>query len=173
MWAPSELTKEEVFMRSLKIIILPAVLVVAFSLADCTQSAVQVGEFTAEAENHAVIPDKVFELGLPLLILFLVMNSVISILKHRADNQLKTKAIEKGISEETLIKLFGSGAQISTMQPLKWFLMSFSLGLSLVAIHFLRPYLGIESGYMAVGIILIVVSVAFYVYYTILKSKFK
>lgn len=160
-------------MKTLKRIILPGLFVIAFSVVGCTQGTVQVREFAANPESHAIIPDKVFEFGLPLLILFLVMNAVVSILKNRADNQLKTKAIEKGISENTLIKLFGSGEQISKMQPLKWFLLSFSLGISLITIHFLRPYLGGESGYMGVGIILIFVSVALYIYFTILKSNFK
>jgi hypothetical protein len=160
-------------MKSLKHIILTGFSAFCVSVLGCAQGTVRVQEAAGNMESPAIIPDKVFEVAVPLLILFLVMNTLVSILKHRADNQLKTKAIEKGISEDTLLKLFGSSEQILRMQPLKWFLLTFSIGISLVIIHFLRPYLDSESGYLAVGIILMLASGAFYFFYIALKRRFK
>ena len=160
-------------MRTLKVLRTSWAFAICLPMIGCAQGTVQVQEVGRNMESTAIIPDKVFEVAVPLLILFLVMNTLVSILKHRADNQLKTKAIEKGVSEDTLLRLFGSSEQILRMQPLKWFLLTFSIGLSLVIIHFLRPYLGSESGYLAVGIILMLASGAFYLFYVALKRRFK
>ncbi len=59
-----------------------------------------------------VIPDKVFEIGIPLLIIYLITNAIINIMRIRAENRLKEKAFDKGISEETLITLFHKGLQL-------------------------------------------------------------
>jgi hypothetical protein len=53
-----------------------------------------------------IIPDKAFEFGVPLLVLYLIANTIMSIFRIKAENRLKEKALDKGISEATLIALF-------------------------------------------------------------------
>jgi hypothetical protein len=120
---------------------------------------------------HKLIPDKVYEFGIPILFLYLLLNTVVNILKNRADQQLKLKMLEKGVTENTLIQIFKESNVILTLQPLKYFLFCFSFGISLVIIHFCKDYLTNQSGYFAIGIVLLFTSVAFFIYYRILQSK--
>ena len=106
-----------------------------------------------------------------MFFIFLLLNTLISILKNRAEQQLKLKIIEKGVSEETLVKIFKESNTIVKLQPLKWFLFSIATATALVTIHFSRNYLVNQSGYLAVGIFLLFISAAFLIYYNILSKK--
>jgi hypothetical protein len=128
---------------------------------------------TLEYDPHKLklIPDKVFEFGIPMLFLFLLLNTIVSILKNRADQQLKLKMVDKGIADETLIQIFKESNAVSKLQPLKYFLVCASLGISFIVIHFCKDYLVNQSGYFALGIILLFTSIAFLIYYRILQNK--
>jgi len=126
---------------------------------------------TYDPEKLKIIPDKVFEFGIPLLFIFLLLNMVVAMLKNRAENQLKIKLVEKGVSDETLVKIFKETNAISKLQPLKWFLFSLATAAGLLTIHFSCNYLINQSGYLAVGIILLFLSIAFFIYYNILARK--
>ena len=123
-----------------------------------------------DPDKLKIIPDKVFEFGIPMLLIFIVLNTIVNIIKNRADQQLKMKMVERGISEEALVKIFSESNKLIRLQPLKWFLFSLALGLALMLIHFSRPYLVNQSGYMAMGIVLVFCSVAFFIYYRVLTS---
>jgi len=121
-----------------------------------------------------VIPDKVFEFGIPMLFLILLLNIIVTVLKNRADHQLKLKLIEKGIADETLIQLFRESNANLKLQPLKYFLLFASLGISFFIIHFTYEERDItinQSGYFALGVILLFTSIAFFVYHKILQRK--
>jgi hypothetical protein len=120
---------------------------------------------------HKLIPDKVFEFGIPMLFLILLLNTIVNVLKNRADHQLKSKMVEKGIADETLIQIFKESNAVLKLQPLKYFLLCSSLGLSFIIIHFCQDFLINRSGYFALGIILLLTSIAFFIYYRILQSK--
>jgi len=125
-------------------------------------------------DNLKVIPDKVFEFGIPMLFLILLLNIIITVLKNRADHQLKVKLIEKGIADETLIQVFKESNANLKLQPLKYFLLFISLGISFFIIHFTyeeRDITTNQSGYFALGVIFLLTSVAFFVYYKILQRK--
>jgi len=124
-----------------------------------------------DPDKLKIIPDKVFEMGVPLLFLFFVLQTVMSFVKIRAENNLKLKMIEKGVAEETLIEIFKESNVIAKLQPLKWFLFSLTTGLALIIIHFSRNFLVNSSGYFAIGIILLLNAAAFAVYYSILSRK--
>lgn len=126
-----------------------------------------------DPEKFKIIPDKVFEFGVPLLIFFLLLNSIVSILKNRAEHQLKMKLVEKDVSEETLLKIFKESNAINKLQPLKWFLFTLATGIALLIIHFFRNYLINQSGYLAIGIFLLFIAAAFFIYYNILSRKIK
>ena len=124
-----------------------------------------------DPEKLKIIPDKVFEFGIPLLFIFLLLNTIVTIIKNKAEHQLKLKVLEKGVSEETLIKIFKESNAIAKLQPLKWFLFTFSIGIALLVIHLCRNFLINQSGYLALGIFLLFISAAFLIYYNILSKK--
>jgi hypothetical protein len=126
---------------------------------------------TYDPHKLKLIPDKVFEFGIPMLFLVLLLNTIVTVLKNRADHQLKLKMIEKGVSEESLILIFKESNAFLKLQPVKYLLLSLSLGISFIIIHFCKDYLVNQSGYFALGIILILVSLALFIYYRILQSK--
>ena len=137
------------------------------------QDKVETRTLDYDPDKLKIIPDKVFEMGVPLIFLFLLVHVVITFGKIRAENQLKMKMIEKGVSEETLVEIFKESNAIARLQPLKWCLFAAATGLALMIIHFSRDYLVNESGYVAVGIILLLNSAAFAIYYYILARKNK
>ena len=124
-----------------------------------------------DPERLKIIPDKVFEFGVPLFFIFLLLNTIVTILKNRAEHQLKLKIIEKDVPEETLIKIFKESNAIAKLQPLKWFLFTFAIAIALFVIHLCRNFLIDQSGYLAVGIFLLFISTAFFIYYNILSKK--
>jgi len=129
------------------------------------------GEAAAARPGQTLLPDKFFEFGVPLLVVFLVLDAVVSLLKLRGEVQLKKTAIEKGVSEEGLARLFAASDRVGRLQPLKWLLLALSVGLSLVLIYFLRSFLGLGSGYLVVGIVLVFAAGGFYSYYRILEAR--
>lgn len=124
-----------------------------------------------DPDKMKLIPDKVFEFGIPLLFLFLLLNTMVSLQKNRADQQLKLKMVDKGIAEETLIQIFKESNAVLKLQPLKFALLCSSLGISFIVIHFCKNYLVNQSGYFALGIILLFTSLAFLIYYRILQKR--
>ena len=124
-----------------------------------------------DPEKHKIIPDKVFEIGLPMLFLFLIANTLVSIFKIKAENRLKEKALDKGISEPTLVSLFAEDKKLNNLTYLKWFLILAALGISLLIIHSFAAFLQAKSGYLALGIITLLQAIAFLIYYRILKNR--
>jgi hypothetical protein len=127
--------------------------------------------FSYDTEKLKIIPDKFFEIGIPLLIIFFLINTLVSVLKNRAEHQLKLKMIEKGVSEDTLIRIFKESNAISRLQPLKWFLYTLCSALALLVIYLFRDLFNNQSGYLAVAIFLVFNSAAFLIYYYILSKK--
>jgi hypothetical protein len=134
------------------------------------QNTVEAQTLNYDPDHHKIIPDKVFEIGMPLLFLYLLLNTIVSVLKNRAEAKLKLKLLEKEVSEETLIKIFNESNAIVKLQPLKWFLFTLAISISLAIIHVSRNYL-IGSGYLAIAILLFFLSISFYVYYHILSKR--
>ena len=124
-----------------------------------------------DPDKFKIVPDKVFEIGVPLLFLFLLLNVIVSVIKTRAANRLTERMIDKGISEDALIKIFKDQHAITKLQPLKWFLFTFATAAGSITLHLLRSYLINQSGYLAIGIILGFLSVAFLAYYRLLSKR--
>lgn len=135
------------------------------------QDTVVHNTLTYDPDKLKLIPDKVFEFGIPMLFFILLLNTIVTVLKNRADQQLKLKMVEKGIADETLIQIFKESNAVLKLQPLKYFLICSSLGISFIIIHFCKDFLVNQSGYFALGIILILTSIAFFIYYNILQKK--
>jgi len=124
-----------------------------------------------DPHHDKIIPDKVFEIGLPLLVLFIIANSIANILKMRAENKLKEKAFDRQLSEQTLITLFSDDKSLNKYVFLKWFLVLAAFGISLIFIYFLFQFANIRSGYLALGIITLFMSFAFLIYYRTIQKK--
>lgn len=122
-------------------------------------------------DENDIIPDKAFELGVPLLLIFIIINAVITIFKIRSEARLKEKALDKGISEPTLIELFRDDKTMIRYNYLKYFLVLAALGIGLIYIHMLDQYVRMSSGYLALGIIALFISIAFLIYYRITRKK--
>ena len=120
---------------------------------------------------NKIIPDKVFEIGLPLLVLFLISNAVVNIFKIRAESRLKEKALDKQLSESTLLALFSQDKSITRYAYLKWFLILAALGVAFISLQLLANTNSSTSGYFAVGVISLYLSIAFLVYYLIIRKK--
>ena len=118
-----------------------------------------------------IIPDKVFEIGLPLLILFLISNTVVNIFKIRAESRLKEKALDKQLSESTLIALFSQDKSLAKYAYLKWFLILAALGVAFISLQLIANTNSLKSGYFAVGILSLYMSIAFLIYYFIIRRK--
>lgn len=134
------------------------------------QDTVRVRE-VIDPYNTKIIPDKVFEMGIPLLLLFLIINSVISVFKIKAETRLKEKALDKGISESTLIELFRDDKVMMRNNYLKWFLVLAFLGIALIYIHMLNEYVRMAGSYLSLGLIALFVSIGLFIYYRITRKQ--
>lgn len=128
-------------------------------------------EFYEESLRHKIIPDKVFEVGTVFLMVFLVANTIVTLFKVYTERRLKEKALDKGISEGTMRELFRQDKNMVKNNSLKWFLVLASLGLSFIYIHLLDQYIKMSSGFLAMGITSLLVSVAFFIYYRIIRKQ--
>ena len=126
---------------------------------------------TYDPHKNKIIPDKVFEIGLPLLAIVFLVNSLVTILKNRTESRLKEKALDKNLSEATLIALFQQDASGKKENYLKWFLLLFFLSLSFISVHFLAQIPSFRSGYLSVGVITLFLSIAFFIYYRIMRRN--
>jgi hypothetical protein len=124
-----------------------------------------------DLDGNKIIPDKFFEIGVPFLFLFLLANVLVSFLKTKTENRLKEKAIDKGISEATLLALFTEDQRLNKMVYFKWFLVLTALALSLFTIHSFATLLRANSGYLALAIISLFQGIALLIYYRILRSR--
>jgi hypothetical protein len=153
-----------------------SLLVIPFLLltALCNAQDTLVQNTQTNTDKLKVIPDKVFEFGLPMLFLIILLSIIVTVLKNRADHQLKLKLIEKGVADETLIQIFKESTTILKLQPLKYFFLFASLSISFFIIHFTyeeRDISANQSGYYSLGVIFLLTSIAFIVYYKILQRK--
>jgi hypothetical protein len=150
--------------------ITPLILLLFSSISTFAQEVNHTLPNDYDPERHKIIPDKVFEIGLPLLFLYLIANTFVTIFKTRAENRLKERAIDKGLSETALISLFAEDKKISHLVYIKWFLVLAALGVAMVIIHVFAGYFQSRAGYLPLGIILLLQSLAFLIYYRILRN---
>lgn len=116
-----------------------------------------------------LIPDKAFEIGIPALLLFLLLNTIVTVLNNRSDARLKQQMIERGVSDDALTGIFNTGFTMQKLQPLKYAIYSLALALSFGLIHLLRDYLAGQDGYLAVSIVMFFTSAAAFAYHLILQ----
>jgi hypothetical protein len=157
-----------------KLAVLPALFVILATVSTFAQDVVEHNTLNYDPHRDKVIPDKVFEIGIPFLIIFLLLNAIVTIIRNRAEHQLKLRMIDKGVSDETLVKVFRESNAVQSLQPLRWFIFSAALGFAFLIIHLMREYL-LEhgGGYLPVAIILFLTSIASLIYYRLLQKRQK
>ena len=153
-------------------ILLPIILFSAIFNACFCQDTLN-REIIREYDPHynKIIPDKVIEFGFPLLLIFLIANTVVHLSRMRAETRLKEKAMDKQISEPTLIALFTQDRSLVKYTYLKWFLILTAIGISLIFLQLLASRYEIRSGYLALGIMSLFMALAFLIYYRIIRNK--
>src|SRR5688572_10486746 len=119
-----------------------------------------------DPHHHKLIPDNVFEIGLPLLFLFMLVNSIVTIFKIRAETRLKEKVLDKQVSDTALVTLFSEDKSLAKYGYLKWFLILAALGIAFIIIP-LAP----GQGYVPLGLIFLLLSFAFLTYFLIIRNK--
>jgi len=117
------------------------------------------------------MPDKMFEVGTIFLMVFLIANTIVTLFKVYTERRLKEKAMDKGISEGTMRELFRQDKNMTKNNSLKWFLILASLGMSFIYIHMLDQYIKMSSGFLALGITSLLVSIAFFIYYRVIRKQ--
>jgi len=142
----------------------------AWLVSMCYLQAQQTEQYY-DPDRHKIIPDKVFEIGLPLVFLFLLANAIVTIIRIRAENKLKEKMLDKEVSETAMVTLFAKDKSLNSFVYLKWFLILAAVGISLIMIRMLAFAHGLDQGYMSMGILAINLSFAFLIYYLILRKK--
>ena len=75
--------------------ILLTILLMSIALISNAQDIVQSGSLPYSPNENKIIPDKMLEFGIPILFLFLLLRTIVTVMKNRADNQLKLKMVEK------------------------------------------------------------------------------
>ncbi len=105
------------------------------------------------AYQHA-IPDKVFELGIPLVTIIIIFYSIISLFRIVTDNRTRQRLIDKGVSDEALKQMLLNGNKRIPLEALKWGLILGFTGLALIVCSFIpfgyltfaTLFLGIAAG---------------------------
>jgi hypothetical protein len=134
-------------------------------------AAAQERTINYDPERNKIIPDKVFEIGLPLLVIILLANSLVTIFKIRAENRLKEKALDKNLSEATLVALFADNNIIERRLYLKWFIILLFLAFAFLGIYLMDRAFHVRSGFLATGLLCLFLSIGFLVYYRLISKN--
>lgn len=90
------------------------------------------------------ISSKVIEIFSTILALFIVLMFIFAVLKLVLGNRLKSKMVDKGVSEKLAEQFLRPVNDDSKSQSIKWFLVLAGIGLGLTIVNFTLP-LGIHS----------------------------
>jgi hypothetical protein len=143
-------------------------------LVICSMFTVQNALASTDLSNEVkILPDKTYEVVVPLLFLLLISNIFITIRKNRADREIKERLIELGISEEALIAIFKESNKMASLQPLKWCIFGLAGSLSLLFIHLTKNVWYYGDGLLATGIILLFFSIAFLIFQVLLNKRLR
>ena len=112
----------------------------------------------------------VFELLMPMSILGTIGTSIYFFVKVFTDFMLKKKMIEKGYVNEETQAVFKNHEETNKYSSLKWGLLFFTGGISLI----LMDTLNVEpESTLPYGIFIVSLSVGFLVYYAIVRRALK
>jgi 4-hydroxybenzoate polyprenyltransferase len=116
------------------------------------------------AYQHRV-PDKVFELGIPVLLIISILYTITQLFRISADKKIKEKLIEKGISDETLILLTRNGNRRLRLEALKWGLILGYTGIAFLLSEFT------VFGFMTFAFLFLGAAAALVTFYLVTKNE--
>lgn len=124
----------------------------------------------AEPMNRPwILSDKIIEFAVPLYLIALVLQTLVTVLKIRSNQGLRDKLLENG-KNEALNKSFDEASRITKLEPLKWVFLTLALALSFFAIDLFSKSNSI-SELMSLTIVFVFISGSFAGYYYILNRK--
>ena len=124
-----------------------------------------IGEMLSRQREQGISTSKLFSIMVPSGVLLVFFFVLMTIMQIQANKQLKIKMIEKGISEETLIKLFSTSGKESAQSALKWALVLGGIGFGLAGSQ------SYEFGALSFGIVAMSAGLSFFIYYLIVRRK--
>lgn len=117
-----------------------------------------------------ILSDKIIEFAVPMFIITLVLNAMVTIIKFRGNQKLKERMLDNNVSLELVSKMFSDSDRLVRLEPLKWVLLTLSLAISFLTIQSIGQATGI-SELNSLAIVFLLISAAFFTYYIILNRK--
>ncbi len=99
------------------------------------------------------IPDKVFEMGVPLVFIIMFFYTITAVLRIITENKTRQRLIDKGVSDEALKQMLVNGSTRMKTETRKWALVILFTGIGLFICKFL-PF-----GYETFAVLCISISV--------------
>jgi hypothetical protein len=115
--------------------------------------------------NGFYMDDEVLKISASILVLYLFITFIITIIRAFLDFRLKSKMVDKGVSEKIVDQFLQPGKD-SKAQALKAFLLLAATGIGLAVINYTLP-LGVHS----IAVLAISLSLAFLGYFYYLKQS--
>jgi hypothetical protein len=116
------------------------------------------------AYQHAV-PDRVFEIGVPLFVAVATIYALISIFKIITENITRQRLIDKGVSDDALKQMLLNGNKRMILEAKKWGLLIGFIGIGLFICRF------ITFGYTTFAVLALCIAVALFLFSMIADNK--
>lgn len=107
---------------------------------------------------HSGIPDKAIDIFIFLVLVLVPLYTLLLILKITADNKLRNRLMEKGMSEELIRAMMLNSKQKIRNEGLKWALLFGFTGIALAICNV------INFGYLTFAILFIAIAFALLIY---------
>lgn len=112
------------------------------------------------------IDSELIKIGASILVLYLLTVFILSIIRTILDYRLRSKMVEKGVSDQVVEQFLRPGNKDAKTQAIKSFLLFLGIALGLTIINFTLPF-GIHS----IAIMAFSISLGFLVYFYYLKNS--
>lgn len=103
-----------------------------------------------------------------ILVMYLISSFIIAVIKSFQEYRLKSKLIEKGVSQSIVEQFLQPTAVDSKSQTIKWFFILAALGLGLTIVNFTLPL-----GFHSVAIMAFCLAFSFLGYYFFIRKSEK
>ena len=136
-------------------------------------SMLLLGSLAINAQNYVMPDGRIFSrefIDVPaiILVVYLISMIILTIIKLILDHRLKSKMIEKGVSENVAAQFLQPTKKDSKNNAMKWFLILTGIGIGLTTIYFFLP-IGIHS----VAIMAFSIALSFLGYFYFLRQSEK
>ena len=111
------------------------------------------------------IDDEILKISASILVLYLIITFVLAIMKSIFDFRLKSKLVDKGVSDKMAEQVLQPQKKDAKNQTIKSFLILFAVGAGLIIINYTLPL-----GFHSIAIMALSVSLGFLAYFYYLKQ---